>query len=235
MQVVRVVLRLFLAAVTCMWLWRQYSLISLSMKLHAPEPAEGLILEHTSKACNGKAELLKILKDAGMKNTSSSDVCRKLPRWKEVTRFYGEEPIVHGLDTCERYRALLSAEANNGTAVEPMVRVAGLFNTGTNAFCHLLNYNVKNLGNHEDWEVPWQKVRYEYAALFCFCCFFSLNLAFLFNVCYSTLQPNSEWKRLISTATNPKPTFSLWCLFENHSGGCKVWYVVVVVSTRSIL
>jgi hypothetical protein len=175
MQVVRVVLRLFLAAVTCLWLWRQYSLISQSMKLHAPEPAQGLILEHPSKACDGKAELLKILKDAGMKNTSSGDVCKKLPRWKDVARFYGEEPIIYGLDTCERYRAKLSADANNGTAVEPLVRVAGLYNTGTNAFAHLLNYNVKDLGNHEDWEVPWQKVRFKYASLFRSCCFISLT------------------------------------------------------------
>jgi hypothetical protein len=165
MQVVRVVvLRLLLAVVSCLWLWRQYSLISLSMKLHPPsEPAkQGLIQAHPSKtACDGKAELLKILNDAGVKNTSSNHVCTRLPRWKDVVRFYGEEPIVYGLDTCERYRALLSADANNGTAVEPMVRVAGLFNTGTNALCHLLNYNVKDLGNHEDWEVPWQKVRFE--------------------------------------------------------------------------
>jgi hypothetical protein len=173
MKVVRVVLRLLLAGATFLWLWRQYSLISRSMKLGAPEPAQGLIPVHPSKACNGKAELLKILKDAGMKNTSSSDVCSKLPRWKDVTRFYGEEPIVYGLDTCERYRALLSAEANNGTAVEPMVRVAGLYNTGTNAFSHLLNYNVKDLGNHEDWGVPWQKVSLEYASLFRSCCFIS--------------------------------------------------------------
>jgi hypothetical protein len=163
MQVVKV-LRLALAAVTCLWLWRQCSLISLSMELHAPEPAQGhLIQAHPSKtACNGKAELLQILKDAGMQNTSFNDVCTRLPRWKDVARFYGEEPIVYGLDTCERYRAMLSAEANNGTAVEPMVRVAGLYNTGTNAFCHLLNYNMKDLGNHEDWEVPWQKVRFEH-------------------------------------------------------------------------
>jgi hypothetical protein len=165
MQVVKaVVLRLLLAAVTCLWLWRQYSLISLSMKLHEPEPAEGhLIQAHPSKtACTGKEELLKILKDAGMKNTSSGDVCTRLPKWKNVARFYGEEPIVYGLDTCERYRALLSADANDGTAVEPTIRVAGLYNTGTNAFCHLLNYNVKDLGNHGDWEVPWQKVHFEH-------------------------------------------------------------------------
>jgi hypothetical protein len=233
MQVVKaVVLRLLLAVVTCLWLWRQYSLISLSMKLHSPsaEPAQGFIQAHPSKttACDGKAELLKILKDAGMKNTSSSDVCVRLPRWKDVARFYGEEPIVYGLDTCERYRALLSADANNGTAVEPMVRVAGLFNTGTNAFCHLLNYNVKDMGNHEDWEVPWQKVRFECASLIRSYYLISLahSIQFLFNACHSTPQQNSEWRRRISTTTSPKPTFSLWCLFENHSGGCKVWYVI---------
>jgi hypothetical protein len=167
MKVVRaVVLRLLLAAVTCLWLWRQYSLISLSTKLHAPGPAQGhLIQAHPSTPCNGKAELLQILKDAGMKDSSSSDVCRKLPRWKNVARFYGEEPIVHGLDTCERYRTLLSADANNGIAVEPIIRVAGLYNTGTNAFCHLLNYNVKDLGNHENWEVPWQKVRFGHGSV----------------------------------------------------------------------
>jgi hypothetical protein len=159
------------------------------MKLHAPERAQGLIQAHTSKTiCDGKAELLKILNDAGMKNTSSNDVCTRLPKWKDVTRFYGEEPVVYGLDTCERYRALLSADANNGTAVEPMVRVAGLFNTGTNAFCHLLNYNVKDLGNHEDWEVPWQKVCFGDASLIRSCCLISLTpLSLQYVLCVTAL------------------------------------------------
>jgi hypothetical protein len=228
MQGVRaVVLRLILAVITCMWLWRQYSLISLSMKLHAPEPAQGFIQAHPSKtvsACDGKAELLKILNDAGIKNASSNDVCTRLPRWKDVARFYGEEPIVYGLDTCERYRALLSADANNGTAVEPMIRVAGLFNTGTNAFCHLLNYNVKDLGNHEDWEVPWQKVRFEYVSLIRSCCLISLtrsNFSLMRITALSSKIQNGKDKsqpQRIQSSCSPRGAYSRTILVDAKYG-----------------
>jgi hypothetical protein len=162
MQVGRVAVRLLLGAVAFLWFWRQLNIISRSLKLHVavsmPESAQtqGLLLVQPTPTCKGKTELLTILKAAGMKNIST-DTCARLPRWKDVARFYGAEPIVYGLDTCERYRALLSAEANNGTAVEPMVRVAGLYNTGTNALGHLLSYNVKDLGHHQNYDVPWNK------------------------------------------------------------------------------
>jgi hypothetical protein len=109
-----------------------------------------------SDPCEGKERLIEILSSAGDKRARSR--CAKLPTWKEVQNLYGSEaPIVHGLDTCERYRELLSAEANNGTRVEPLLRVAGLYNSGTNALDHTLNSNMESLAKHHHHEVPWGK------------------------------------------------------------------------------
>jgi hypothetical protein len=32
-----------------------------------------------------------------------------------------------------------------------------VYNTGTNALGHLLSYNVKDLGHHQNYDVPWNK------------------------------------------------------------------------------
>jgi hypothetical protein len=110
----------------------------------------------TNSACQGKEGLINILRRAG-RITISQDLCQELPTDSEVSELYGDGPVVYGLDTCEQYRALLSANANNGTAVEPLVRVAGMFNTGTNAFQHSLNINIKRLRSKDDYAVPWGK------------------------------------------------------------------------------
>jgi len=69
-----------------------------------------------------------------------------------VAKLYGEEPVILGLDTCDSYRSLLS-DRN----IKPRVRVAGLYNTGTNAFARALEMNFESLDQLEKHEVPWGK------------------------------------------------------------------------------
>ena len=101
--------------------------------------AADLALRHAE--CEGKEHLLAILQRAGKTDLSVED-CRTLPTWEEVTSLYGEEPVIEGLDTCEEYRSRLEA-----CGLEPDPRVAGLFNTGTNAFAEslMLNYKMQDI------------------------------------------------------------------------------------------
>jgi hypothetical protein len=92
-----------------------------------------------SSECNKKTRLVELLLRAG-KDVTLED-CRNLPTWREVVSLYGEEPVIHGLDTCKDYRAAISAERNNGRALKPQPRVAGLFNSGTNALAMTFNHN----------------------------------------------------------------------------------------------
>jgi hypothetical protein len=110
-------------------------------------------------ACQGKEHALNIMLKVGMGMGSISEngVCKHLPKDSDIFELYGVGPIVHGLETCKRYRSYLSANANNGTAVEPLPRVAGLYNSGTNAFQQSLNENIKRLPGEHDYEVPWGK------------------------------------------------------------------------------
>lgn len=104
-------------------------------------------------ACQGKDRIVKILIDAG-KATLSKDECNQLPTWEEVVDTYGDKPVIHGLETCGRFRELVSASSKEGH-----IRIAGLYNTGTNALSAALINNVKEWDGHK-WEkygVPWGK------------------------------------------------------------------------------
>jgi len=90
--------------------------------------------------CGGKERVLEILLKAGKPEISVED-CRSLPAWDTVTSLYGEEPVVYGLDTCELYRETLRRHGN----AQPDPRVAGLFDTGTNAFVDALDVNFRHL------------------------------------------------------------------------------------------
>jgi hypothetical protein len=80
-----------------------------------------LSLEEVKK---GREELLAILEDAGVQDIDAASIA-KLPTWSQVTKLYGDKPVVYGLETCERFRnTILKEDASVGTA--------GLFNTGTN-------------------------------------------------------------------------------------------------------
>jgi hypothetical protein len=123
-------------------------------------------------------------------------LCHELPDWSQVTSLYGTEPVILGMDTCASYQALI-AKAKAGKApplhadvdkpvynsvgrqlyapkhdvVKAMVRVAGLYNSGTNALRKtiadnlmtsasvkkLRNEFVKKLRNEFVLDVPWGK------------------------------------------------------------------------------
>ncbi|GKY92161.1 hypothetical protein MPSEU_000187400 [Mayamaea pseudoterrestris] len=91
--------------------------------------------------CEGKERLLGILHRAGKRDLSLSD-CEMLPTWQQVTDLYGDKPIIRGLETCQAYRDSLQGR-------EPDPRVAGLFNTGTNAFVELLQLNFEMKDRHD--------------------------------------------------------------------------------------
>jgi len=91
--------------------------------------------------CRGKKPLLRQIREAGLNLTKN--ICEGLPTMKNVEDLYGPGPVVVGLETCERYRKLISANATkNGKAYPPAPKVAGLWNVGTNA---LVGYLLNNL------------------------------------------------------------------------------------------
>lgn len=102
-------------------------------------------IDHTlfmhGKVCRGKEPLLHEIQAAGLNLTKS--LCRKLPRWDQVEQLYGKGPIILGLETCARYRQLISAEANHGTALPPLPKVAGLWNCGTTTLTQLFLHNFQ--------------------------------------------------------------------------------------------
>jgi hypothetical protein len=114
-------------------------------------------------SCSGKEKFLKFILMA--KNTTNNynpqDLCESLPTLQEVANQYGSEPVIYGLDTCQTYRNLLKAEANNGSTLPPMPRVAGLYNTGTNALTRLLEMNFPPAPvldtKISPYQVPWGK------------------------------------------------------------------------------
>lgn len=119
-----------------------------------------------STSCHDKEPLLRILQDAGIPN--ASDHCADLPTWKQVVDFYGPEPVVDGLETsCDAYRTMIVTANNNKNknnnsttvVVPPLPRVAGLFNTGTNALAKLLQRNLLKVEelHYFYYDVPWGK------------------------------------------------------------------------------
>ena len=85
-----------------------------------------------------REQLIHILTNAGATYMSLEDI-RHLPTWTQVSNLYGAEPIVYGLETCQAYREKL--QTYNHTESKP--RVAGLFNTGTNAVAQSMSDNFK--------------------------------------------------------------------------------------------
>lgn len=111
------------------------------LEVEVPSLPGSLHMDPLVDPCLGKEKYLRILQQAGLPpHLVNPDLCRQLPTEQQVSQLYGNEPIVHGLDTCEKYRAHLKS-ANNET-VAPMVRVTGLFNTGTNALHMALHVNL---------------------------------------------------------------------------------------------
>lgn len=116
----------------------------------------------TPSACVGKEKFLEIVRALNDTTINEALQCRAAPLWSETTSLYGETPVVIGLETCEAYRKLL-----NGSQSLP--KVAGLYNSGTNALSRLLELNLVHPDTHNSTgssleetpysTVPWDKHR----------------------------------------------------------------------------
>jgi hypothetical protein len=106
-----------------------------------------------------KARILELIREAGVNIDleRDADIVRELPTWKQVTDLYGEKPVIHGLDTCQKFQ-------DHSDRADHFVSTAGTFNSGTNlmaelliANCHMQDrmakYGQKNRGVR--WQVPW--------------------------------------------------------------------------------
>lgn len=106
--------------------------------------------DYTSPECRGRERVLALIRSAlprELNSTTASDKevgaatsinCSIIPPWSETSALYGDRPVVIGMDTCAAYRKTL-AEKN----ATPMIRWAGLFNSGTNALKRALSDNLK--------------------------------------------------------------------------------------------
>lgn len=105
-----------------------------------------------------KEPILKLLQEAlGDSETVDPETVARLPTAQEVTDLYGSEPVVLGLETCERFQAY-------GDPAEHFVSTAGTFNTGTNLMAELLIANCvlparmqKYQTKGVRWQVVWGK------------------------------------------------------------------------------
>jgi hypothetical protein len=81
------------------------------------------------------------------------ETCPKLAPWSDVAELYGSQPVVIGMETCARYRQSSLAHFNNNnteiknsTVTPPallrFIRVAGLYNTGTNSLQRTIQCNL---------------------------------------------------------------------------------------------
>jgi hypothetical protein len=103
-------------------------------------------------AIKGREQLVAILEDAGVEDIDIPTIL-SLPKWSDVTKLYGDGPVIVGLDRCEDFR-------NNFPLDDASIGTAGLFNTGTNPFAMYIQTNCKMPHNTHDkhggtrWQVP---------------------------------------------------------------------------------
>lgn len=106
--------------------------------------------------CRGKERFLEILHTATQRIRVRGDICDKLPLPEDVEALYGPDPVVYGMETCSQFRATVQklqqlSGNNSSTIMAPTVRVAGLYNTGTNALVQSLHRNLQQ--EHGVWNV----------------------------------------------------------------------------------
>ena len=78
-----------------------------------PENMESITYE---EAIKGREHLLDILTDAGVEELDVPTIL-SLPKWSQVTKLYGDGPVVIGLETCEKFRETIPLDdASIGTA-----------------------------------------------------------------------------------------------------------------------
>jgi len=104
-------------------------------------PTEAELTVATPSSCQGKQELLDILMRAKVPVENVTETCSDLPTWTEVVHLYGSSPVVVGMETCASYRSSL------GDDRKAQPRVAGLYNSGTNALARLLALNLGQIAD----------------------------------------------------------------------------------------
>lgn len=78
-----------------------------------PENLDSITYE---EAIQGRERLVEILTDAGVEELDVPTVL-SLPKWSQVTKLYGDGPVVIGLETCQRFRETIPLDdASIGTA-----------------------------------------------------------------------------------------------------------------------
>ena len=77
-------------------------------------------------------EIARVLRSA--RAEIDEETAAKLPKWDDVVSQYGDTPIIHGLENCERYRETVKP-------ADRMIGPAGIFNTGTNLFFQVMKEN----------------------------------------------------------------------------------------------
>lgn len=109
-------------------------------------------------ACEGKKKFLEMLRNAGLPASNiTTALCQDLPTKSQVSQLYGSQAIVRGMETCEEYRRELNGR-------DPVVRITGLFNTGTNALAQALYHHLPRAKQIRQkpaidsyYQVPWNK------------------------------------------------------------------------------
>jgi hypothetical protein len=129
-------------------------------------------IDRFPKQCSEKKWALEILHSSDGIFEMDGKTCQRLPTQQEIHNLYGADPIVYGMETCEQFRRNVQQaqkEAIDSERARPAVRVAGLFNTGTNAMAVSLARNLLQnypLGHEETLNftkvdellrVPWDK------------------------------------------------------------------------------
>jgi len=120
-------------------------------------------------AINSLHPIEAILANAGVEITD--EIKQQFPPKDDIRQMYGSEPIILGLDRCERFRETV-------VTGDGFIAPAGMFNTGTNLLQELLVKNCylpERIQKHGEgntgmrWQVPWGKHspvswRYKHAA-----------------------------------------------------------------------
>lgn len=121
--------------------------------------------------CSGSERIIEMLLGSGVPVTA--DTCQSLPKMSTIEKFYGKGPLIYGMETCQAYQKLISAEENNGNALKPLPKVAGLYSSGTNALARLAQLNLGTLphipgdGHDSAYYVPVREVFVSRTKLLC--------------------------------------------------------------------
>lgn len=94
------------------------------------------------RECQGKERFLALMysaiPDEEISINQTAEKCSTFPIWSETVELYGDRPIVIGMETCHAYRNVLKGR-------RPLIRWAGLQNSGTNALKRALTKNLPDV------------------------------------------------------------------------------------------